>query len=239
MPLLRRTHRHAEGRLRRRLALEFYPRFVRPGSLCFDVGANRGERTAVFLELGATVVAVEPHPGCVRELNERYGRSDRVIVLPVGLAESPGVRTMRLAEATTLSSMSDKFIERTQNTGRFSNFSWSSETTVRVTTLEHMIAVFGTPDFCKIDVEGYEGAVLRPLTTPIPALSFEVAAELVDEACDCIDLLQRLGDYRFAYSPEETFRQLWEGASAAEAKNQLAELADGDQFGDVYATIID
>ena len=233
---MRRTHRIAERRLRRRLALEFYPRFVRPGSLCFDVGANRGERTEVFLSLGATVVAVEPHPGCVGELNERYGRSNRVTVLPVGLADSPGVRTMRLAEATTLSSMSDKFIERTQDAGRFSDFSWSSELTVRVTTLEDLIAVFGAPDFCKIDVEGYEGAVLRPLTTPIPALSFEVAAELVDDACECIDVLERLGDYRFAYSPEETFRLSWEGASAREAKLQLAGIGGGD-FGDVYATI--
>jgi hypothetical protein len=41
---------------------DFYRRFIRPGDLVFDVGANVGKRSAVFLDLGATVVAIEPNP---------------------------------------------------------------------------------------------------------------------------------------------------------------------------------
>ena len=31
--------------------LEFYSQFVSPGNLCFDVGANIGNRVKIFLEL--------------------------------------------------------------------------------------------------------------------------------------------------------------------------------------------
>ena len=40
--------------------LRFYSQFIKPGDRCFDIGAHKGERTNVFLQLGAQVVAVEP-----------------------------------------------------------------------------------------------------------------------------------------------------------------------------------
>ena len=49
---------------RRRFEL-FYSQFIRPGDLCFDVGANKGARAEIFLRLGARVVAVEPLPKCI------------------------------------------------------------------------------------------------------------------------------------------------------------------------------
>jgi hypothetical protein len=67
-------------RLRRRRGqasrLRFYGAFVSAGDLVFDVGAHVGNRTAVFLELGARVVAVEPQAQCVAEL-QRSSRSTR------------------------------------------------------------------------------------------------------------------------------------------------------------------
>lgn len=56
----------------RRRALVHYRQFVKSGDLVFDVGANVGNRTAVFLRLGARVVAVEPHASCVAELTNRW-----------------------------------------------------------------------------------------------------------------------------------------------------------------------
>ena len=40
----------------------FYARLVRPGDLCFDLGAHVGNRVRSWRRLGAHVVAVEPHP---------------------------------------------------------------------------------------------------------------------------------------------------------------------------------
>jgi hypothetical protein len=38
----------------------FYQQFLQPGDLCFDVGANMGNRVEAFLKIGANVVVVEP-----------------------------------------------------------------------------------------------------------------------------------------------------------------------------------
>jgi 16S rRNA A1518/A1519 N6-dimethyltransferase RsmA/KsgA/DIM1 with predicted DNA glycosylase/AP lyase activity len=54
-------------------ALELYSSFVKKGSLVFDVGANEGNRTAIFLELGAKVVAVEPQAECIAKLESTFG----------------------------------------------------------------------------------------------------------------------------------------------------------------------
>lgn len=43
------------ARLRR-----FYGQFVRPGDLCFDVGAHAGNRVRAWRALGARVLAIEP-----------------------------------------------------------------------------------------------------------------------------------------------------------------------------------
>ena len=50
----------------------FYSRLVKPRDLCFDVGANIGSKTKIFLELGARVVCIEPQPNCVDVLKETY-----------------------------------------------------------------------------------------------------------------------------------------------------------------------
>ncbi|MFH1940944.1 MAG: hypothetical protein ABIL68_02475 [bacterium] len=67
------------GTARQRAAMAaFYRRFFRPGELCFDVGANRGNRTAILSDLGARVIYIEPQPSCVRELRKRFGRNANV-----------------------------------------------------------------------------------------------------------------------------------------------------------------
>src|SRR5688572_28540682 len=57
--------------------LEFYRQFLAPGELCFDVGANVGNRVKIFLKPGARVVAVEPQRECVRTLRAAFGRDPR------------------------------------------------------------------------------------------------------------------------------------------------------------------
>jgi hypothetical protein len=54
-------------------SLAFYSQFIRSNSLCFDVGANAGSRTGIFLAQGAKVVAVEPQDQCVNNMKQRFG----------------------------------------------------------------------------------------------------------------------------------------------------------------------
>src|SRR5690349_7677956 len=57
------------GLARQRVARSnFYAQLIRPGNLVFDVGANYGEYSQMFMRLGARVIAMEPNPSCARIL---------------------------------------------------------------------------------------------------------------------------------------------------------------------------
>jgi hypothetical protein len=106
-----------------------------------------------------------------------------------------------------------------------------------VTTLDALIDRYGTPAFCKIDVEGYEEAVLRGLSRPIPAVSIEFTPEYLDSTERTLTSLVDLGAYRFNYSVGESLvlaEKRW-----LERDDVLARLRTFGprSFGDVYARI--
>jgi FkbM family methyltransferase len=226
---------HIRGRKRLRRMRALYASFVGPGDLCFDVGANVGERVEVLRGVGASVVAIEPQPACVDMLLQRFGNDPEVSVLAVGLAESEGSRELRTASASTLSSMSPDWIESVRSSGRFAEFSWGETVEVPVRTLESVIQEYGRPRFCKIDVEGYERYVLEGLETPIAALSFEYAHEARDNAIACMTRLAALGEYEFCFSSGESM-DLSDGWLSVDAQRERLEvLSDSLAWGDVYA----
>ena len=86
--------------------------------------------------------------------------------------------------------------------------------TVPVTTLDSLIALYGEPDFCKIDVEGFEKEVFKGLSRPLARLSFEFHAEFLGETFACLELLRELGLYRFNFTQEN--RPVFESTQIAE-----------------------
>ena len=50
-----------------------------------DVGAHKGSITKLVADIGASVLAVEPNPSLVQELERRYSSRESVSVLPVAL----------------------------------------------------------------------------------------------------------------------------------------------------------
>ncbi len=57
---------------------KFYRAFIKPGMLCFDIGPHLGNRTSVWLQLGARVVAAEPQPVCIQYLQKKFGKNNNV-----------------------------------------------------------------------------------------------------------------------------------------------------------------
>jgi FkbM family methyltransferase len=212
----------------------FYRRFIRPGDLVFDVGANTGARTAVFRVLGARVIAVEPQPGCVRALEARFGGDPLVRVVAAGLAAAPGTMPLAICdEAPTISTMSAAWREK----GRFAaGFSWTHTEMVPVTTLDALIAEHGEPAFCKIDVEGYERGVLEGLSRPIPHVSFEFTREFLEETAACVRRLEGLGGCAFNAVLGESMRfMLPDDVSGESLLSLLATHPDPMVWGDVHA----
>ncbi|MCB0763119.1 MAG: FkbM family methyltransferase [Flavobacteriales bacterium] len=213
-----------------------YAQLVSPGDLCFDVGANIGNRVAPLLAVGARVVAVEPQPECYRVLDLRFGK--RIELVRKGLAAEPGTMQMYLSKEHVLSSFSKEWIDTVQQ-GRFSHTRWDRTITVEMTTLDALIRTYGRPRFIKIDVEGFESTVLSGLSRSVPYISFEYTLpEQRDKAIACIDLIHRSdAGTRFNHSKGETMEWAWtEWLDHAAMRAWLqSDAPDVKGFGDIYA----
>lgn len=169
----------------------FYGQFVKQGSLCFDVGANIGNRVKPFLALGARVVAVEPQKECCDILHKRFG--DTIVVVNKGLGAREERREFFVSDASTISTFSSDWMKAATETKRFEGYTWSDVRQVELTTLDALIARHGRPDFIKIDVEGFELEVISGLSQPVPMLSFEYGVpEFSDRLEQGLRLLQRI-----------------------------------------------
>ena len=155
--------------------------------------------------MGARVVALEPQPDCMRLLRHWYGRHAQVELLEQAVGAAPGTRTLFISERTpTVSTISSDWIAAVKATPGFSGVRWDRTIPMRVATLDELIARYGLPVFCKIDVEGAEFDVLRGLSYPLKALSFEYVPAAVDVAVTCVGRLADLVDCRvYAAVPDE------------------------------------
>ncbi|TDB63466.1 FkbM family methyltransferase [Arundinibacter roseus] len=213
----------------------FYASFVQKGDLCFDVGANLGNRIEPLLALGARVVAVEPQEFCYTELLKKFG--NRIELVKKGLGEKEETKEFFVADAHTISSFSVEFIEKVKN-GRFKQHQWSPPIEVEMTTLDALIETFGTPRFIKIDVEGYELEVLKGLSSPVNMISFEyMVPEQTAKVLACMQQLEIISadcEYNFSVGESMSFaNERW--LSPSEMKTFVQSKAFNDtEFGDVY-----
>jgi FkbM family methyltransferase len=223
---------------RRQEQLAFYSRLAPKGVLCFDVGANTGDYTADMLEIGMRVIAVEPQKPCVDQLRSKYGADRRVVLVPAAVGPAEGSITMHTSDATAIGSCSMEWLDAVKASGRFEGHDWTKPIEVPMTTLDKLIAEHGRPEFCKIDVEGFELDVLHGLSTPIAVMSFEFSPETIDRTRDCVEYLSEIGDYRFNYCAHGLFNfGLPERLNSLAFREALRSLPERAMRwgGDVYA----
>ncbi|OWY64728.1 hypothetical protein B7486_45690 [cyanobacterium TDX16] len=167
-----------------RQEVAFYSKLLEFDDLCFDVGANVGKKTAALLEAGMRVVAFEPQPGCMYELKARCrDYRGRLADRQCAVGAEPGELTLYVSAIDSHSSLKQNWLGEES----------VDEIQVPVITLDQAIAEFEKPDYCKINVEGWEYEVLKGLTQPIPLISFEYHLSEVDQALACLDYLSRFG----------------------------------------------
>jgi len=218
----------------------FYAQFLRRGDLAFDIGAHVGSRTLVYTALGARVVAVEPVPAAMRVLRLLYGWQRGVTLLPAALGAAAGEMSMLVCEREpTVSTLSADWAGRmTRERQSFAGVRWGRSVVVPVLTLDDLIGRYGPPAFCKIDVEGYDLEVLRGLSKPLAALSFEYVPPALDLALACLDRLNQLGGYEFNWSWGESMRLHWpEWVTSETLTTYLAAFPRQGNPGDVYARL--
>jgi FkbM family methyltransferase len=212
--------------------VSFYRDLLPAGGLAFDVGANIGEKSEALLAAGLRVVAFEPNPDVIPELLSRCQPSPNWTLIQVALSKNPGIAS---------------FYARTSHESSGFIPDWGGSPAhlyhVPVLNLDLAIAHFGVPDFCKIDVEGWELEVLSGLTQKPTILSFEfhLTEANIAQTKLCLDFLRQLGYTRANLAPAEStefFHLTWIA---------IAELQEGFPgryqamsdlvYGDIYVCV--
>lgn len=204
------------------------------GGLAFDLGAHVGNRVRALRSLGAQVIAVEPQPAYAGILRVLFSRDHGVVIVEAAIGIEAGETSLYISDRhPTVSTVSAAWRERMGRHESFRGVSWDRELQVKVETLDTLIRRFGMPDFIKIDIEGSEVAALRGLSSPVRTLSFEYVPGARAEALACIGLLERLGSYRYNWSPGEKMRfVLPEWLDAAGIRDFINRTDDSS--GDIY-----
>jgi FkbM family methyltransferase len=208
--------------------LAFYRRLLpdfEKGNVIFDVGANHGAKTDLFLRLGARVVAVEPDGFNAEVLRQKFLSyrlvQKQLVILRKALSDRNGVETMWVdGPGSAKNTLSRKWVDTLRaDDSRFGQkLEFGNRQEVATTTLDDLVRAHGRPYFIKIDVEGFEPTVLRGLTQAVPNLSFEVnLPEFRPEGLECLRLLDALdpqGRFNYAIDCREGLAlNTWGGAA--------------------------
>jgi FkbM family methyltransferase len=218
--------------------MSIFENLISSETLCFDIGSNIGKKAELFLSLGAKVLCIEPQLNCVNILNEKFKNNENVKILNIALGEKIDKLDIFISDSDTVSTMSKDFIEKT-SMERFKHIIWNKTEKVNVDTLDNLILLYGMPDFCKIDVEGYEVEVLKGLTKKVRYISVEFTPEIKEKTFDCIHILNNIGEYEYNYSEGESHLFTFSNwISSEEMIDFLKKNNDfKNSFGDLYARL--
>ena len=225
---------------RARLDRQFFSQFISPGALVFDIGAHVGSRVAVFLQLGASCVAVEPQPLFAALLRLLYYKHPAFTLEQAALGSAEGTTELHISRRTpTVSTTASSWKDQVGSSPSFAGVSWDESVTTAVTTLDALIDRYGLPDLCKIDVEGSELAVLSGLSKPLPLVSLEYIPAVAADAVAYLARLENLGKYEYNWSRGESQHLREENwLTHDEMTARLHKMKSEENSGDIYARLI-
>ena len=161
---------------------ELFSLLVRPGDRCIDVGANVGVHTVRLAKLAGRdgeVIAIEPEPEVMQRAQRNVALNGLANVRIVNAAASdrPGEMCLYRPYPWDTNRARASLLHHPYLTG--------VTTTVPVVTVDDVCAG-GRVALIKVDVEGYEAAVIlgaaKTITRDAPSVIFEYAPELLDDA---------------------------------------------------------
>lgn len=210
---------------------KFYGGLVAKNQLCFDIGANIGAKSKLLLSLGAKVIAFEPQTSCFKVLNQMADAHPDFTFCPCAVGGKNETKTLHLANNSEVATLSEDFIDYFSGETVY----WSQTEKVSVKSLDSLIEKYGRPDFCKIDTEGYELAILSALHHRLPLIEFEFTGGFTEDTVKIISLLDD-GNTRFNYILNENLKfRLKDWVSAQEMILIFQTLPKARLHGNIFA----
>ena len=125
-----------------------------------DVGANVGQWSTMLLDLvqPEKLVIIEPQPTAFAELQRQFGNRSNVQLHNIAVGDADGLTKLRITRDTTGASVLPPREEMRDLIGQ--NWTVESEIEVPLTTLDTLLADAAEISLLKIDVQGFEKAVL-------------------------------------------------------------------------------
>ena len=165
-------------------------KIIKPGDICWDVGANIGFYTCLLASLvedSGAIVAFEPAARTYGYLNENVSLNQftNVTVVNKGLGDKQEQRPLYYSEAGLAEGTASlKYAD-----GR------AASERVTLDTIDSLIPELPIPDFIKIDVEGYQLEVLRGAESCLKTHAPLLIAELRDVGETNRDIFGEIEDY--------------------------------------------
>ena len=207
-------------------------KLLNSGDLFFDIGAHLGEKSKKILDKNLNIVMLEPLPQCVKQLRESFKNNKNVEILEKAVGKTVGNMTLEVnSKMPTISTMAKHW-----KSGRFSDQKWDQKISVEVTTLDHLIKIYGLPNYIKIDVEGFELDVLLGLSQKAGIISFEFTSEFFDQSTKCLNYLKKIGYNQFNFSIGESrkFYFEWSNTDNLILKLRKESINNKLLWGDIY-----
>lgn len=138
----------------------FPPGHLRHLKNVVDVGANKGQWSTMLLDCITPdkLVVIEPEPAAFAILQRDLGAVPGIELHNVAIGDRGGIARLKITRDTTGASLLTPRAEMRELIG--SNWTVVSETEVPMTTLDRLLADLSEISLLKIDVQGYEKAVL-------------------------------------------------------------------------------
>ena len=169
----------------------------------------------------------------------QFGDREDLVILQKAISATRGRGRLAISDRTpTVSTLAEDWRGQVGGVRSFRSVHWNRSLSVETITLDSLIADFGVPEFCKLDIEGSEAHALAGLSVPIPQLSFEVTPGATEIALDCVERLSQLGDYEYNISLSERLTLVldpWAGST--EIRAWISSLAKDHCSGDIFARI--
>lgn len=177
------SHAHIQGSYEREVQ-EAIDSMVRPGDICYDLGASIGYMTLLMARKAKHVYSFEPAPHAISEFRRHLDANGFKNVTIVPSPVSDGVREVRfcLTDAAYGSGINE------------TETRWPV-LQLETTTLDLFTKGHPVPDFLKMDVEGEEGAVLNGAHEVLAHRKTSICCEVHsrDAARSVIETLEHFG----------------------------------------------